>query len=128
MITSENQTVCFPRFVLTVFWYTTSYTVIIVLWKTLMEAVDAPAHWWPWVCLKCVSGRRRMEKTLKFLRCTHVFDLVLKYVSDINEGNWLQFLLYFFVLVGIAASVVGMSFCFSCVSSFRLMFFRISSV
>ena len=90
MITSENQIVCFPSFVLTVFWYSTSYTVIVVLWKMLMEPVNAPARWWPWVCLKCVSGLRRLEKFLNFLRCILVFDLVLKYGSDIIEGNWLQ--------------------------------------
>ena len=59
---------------------------------------------------ECVSGLRRLEKTLNFLRCIHVFDLVLKYCSDINEGNWLQLLCYFFVLMGKVASVIGMSF------------------
>ena len=81
----------------------------------LMELVDALARWWPCACLKCVSGRRRLEKTLKFLRCIHVIDLVLKYGSDINERNWLEFLFYFMVLTGIVASVIGMS-------SFRLCF------
>ena len=90
----------------------------------LMEPVDAPARWLPCACLKCVSALRRLRKTLKSLRCIHVFDLVLKYGSDINEGNWLQLLFYFFVLVGIVASVIGMSF-FSCVSGFRLNFSRI---
>ena len=47
LITSENQVVCFPSFVLTVFWYSTSYTVIIVFWLMLMEPLDAPARWWP---------------------------------------------------------------------------------
>ena len=71
---------------------------------------------------ECVSGLRKLEKTLNFFRCIHVFDLVLKYGSDINEGNWLQLLFYFIVLVGIVVSVFGMSF-FSCVSGFRLKFF-----
>ena len=110
LITSENQIVCFPRFVLTVFWCTTSYTVIFVFWKMLMDAVNAPAHRWPCACLKCVSGLRRLENFLNFLRCIHVFDLVRKYGSDINEGNWLQLLFYFIVLIGIVASVIGMSF------------------
>ena len=48
---------------------------------------------------ECVSGLRRPEKTLKFLRFKHIFDLVLKYGSDINDGNWLQRLFYFIVLV-----------------------------
>ena len=124
-ITSENQIVCFPSFVLAVFWCSTSYTVIIVIWMMLMEPVDAPARWWPCACLKCVSGQRRLEKTLNFLRCIHVFDLVLKYGSDIYEGNWLQLLIYFIVLMGIDASVIWTSF-FSCVSGFRLKFSRIA--
>ena len=76
----------------------------------LMEPVDAPARWWPCACLKGVSGLRSLEKTLNFLRCIHVFDLVLKYALDINERNWLQLLIYFIVLMGIVASVIGMSF------------------
>ena len=79
----------------------------------------------PWACLTYVSGLRRREKNLKFSRCIHVFDLVLKFGSDINEGNWLQFLFYFNVLIGIVASVIGMIF-FSCFSSFRLKFSRIA--
>ena len=76
--------------------------------KDVMEPVNAPARWWPCACLKCVSGLRRLEKALNFLRCIHVIDLVLKYGSDINEGNWLQLLFYFIVLMGIIASVIGM--------------------
>ena len=87
----------------------------------LMEPVNAPARWWSCACLKCVSGLRRLGKTLNFLRCIHVIDLVLKYGSDINEGNWLQLLSYFIVLMVTVGSVVGMSF-LSCVSGFRLKF------
>ena len=76
----------------------------------LMEPVNAPARWWPCACLKGFSDLRRLEKTLNFLRCLHVFDRVLKCGSDINEVNWLQVFFYFFVLVDTAASVVGMSF------------------
>ena len=76
----------------------------------LMEPVNAPARWWPCACLKCVSGLLRLEKTSNFLRCKHVFDLVLKYGSNINEGNWLQLPFCFIVLVGMVASVIGMSF------------------
>ena len=101
---------CFTSFVLYVFWCTTSYTVIIVLWKMLMEPVSALACWWPCGCLKCISGLRRLEKTLNFLRCINVFDPVLKCGSDINEGNWLQLPFYFVVLVGVVASVIGTSF------------------
>ena len=60
-----------------------------------------------------------------FLRCIHVIGLVLNYGSDINEGNWLQLLFYLIVLMGIVASVIGLSF-FSYVSGFRLKFFRIA--
>ena len=114
LITSENQIVCFPSFVLSVFWYSTSYTVIVVLWKMWMEPVNALARWWPCACLKCVSGLRRLEKTLNFLRCLHVFDLMLKYGSDINEGNWLQLLFFLISLIGIVVSVIGMSFLHLC--------------
>ena len=76
----------------------------------LMEPVNALACWLRCACLKCISGLRSLGKTLNFLRCILVFDLVLKYGSDINEGNWLQLLFHFFVLTGIGASVIGMSF------------------
>ena len=65
----------------------------------------------------------KTRKSLNFLRCIYVIDLVLKYGSDINEGNWLQLLFYFIVLLGTVASVTGMSF-FSFVSGFRLKFSR----
>ena len=122
LITSENQLVCFPSFVLTVFWCSTSYTVIVVLWKIIMEPVNAPARWWPCACLKYFSGLRRLEKTVNFLRSIHVFELVRKYGSDINERNWLQLHFYFIVLMGIIVSVIGMSFFCSCVSDFTLCF------
>ena len=89
----------------------------------LMEPVNAPARWWPCACLNCVSGLRRLEKTLNFLICIHVIDLVLKYGSDINKRNWLQLFFNFIVLMGTVGSVIGMSF-FSYVSGFRLKFSR----
>ena len=92
---------------------------------TLMEPVVAPARWWPCACLKCGSGLRSLEKTLDFLRCLHVPDLVLKYGSDINEGNWLQLLFYSIVLMGIVASVIELSFS-SYVLGFRFKFSRIA--
>ena len=125
MITSDKQIVRFPSFVLTVFRCSTSYTVIVVLWKILMEPVNALARWWLCACLNCVSGLQRLEKTLKFLRCINVIDLVLKNGSDIKEGNLIQLLFYFIVLMGIVASVIGMNF-FSCVSCFRLNYSRIA--
>ena len=54
------------------------------------------------------------RKNLKFLRCIHVFDLVLKYCSDINEEKWLHLLFYFLVLIDIVASVFGMSIFYLC--------------
>ena len=66
LITSENQLVQFQSFVLTDFWDSTSYTVIFVFWKMLMEPVNALARWWSCVCLKCVSGLRSLEKTWTF--------------------------------------------------------------
>ena len=60
--------------------------------------------------LKCTSGLRRLEKTLNFLRCIHVFDLVLKCGSDINEGILLQLLFYSIVLMGIVTAVIGVRF------------------
>ena len=76
----------------------------------LREPVNALARVWPCACLKCVSGLRRLERNLSFLRCIHVFDLVLKYVSDINEGNRLQLLFHNIVLIGVVDSVSEMSF------------------
>ena len=52
----------------------------------------------------------KTRKSLNFLRCIYVIDLVLKYGSDINEGNWSQLLFYFIVVMGIVAYVIGMSF------------------
>ena len=108
---------------LTVFWCSTSYSVLIVLWKMVMVPVNSLARWWHCESLKCIPGLRRLEKTLNFFRCIHVIDLVLKYGSDINEGNLIQLLFYVIVLMSIVASVIGLSF-FSCVSSFRLNFSR----
>ena len=124
-MTFENQVVRFRIFVVTVFWDFTSCTVIIAFCMMLMEPVDAPARRWPCACLECVSGLRRLKTTLNCLSCRHVIDLALKYVSEINERYWLQLLFYFISLMGIVASVVGMSFS-SCVSGFRLMFSRIA--
>ena len=91
----------------------------------LKEPVNAPARWWPWACLKCVSGLRRLEKTLNFLRCIHAIHLVLKYGSNTNEGNWLQLLFYSIVLMGIVAPVIRISF-FSYVSGSGSKFSRIA--
>ena len=80
----------------------------------LTQLVSALGRWWPCACLKCVFSLRRLEKTLKLLKCIHVFDLVLKYALDINEGNCLQLLFYFIVLMGVVASVIGICFFQQC--------------
>ena len=104
----------FPCFVLTLFWCSTSYTVIIVLRKFLLEPVNAHALWWHYACLNFGYGLRRLGKTWDFLRRIHVNYLVLKFCSDINDGNWLQLPFYFIVLMGILASVSGKSFFQQC--------------
>ena len=76
----------------------------------LMEPVDAPARWWPCPCLTRVSALPRLERHFIFLRCIHVFDLVLKYGLDIIEGNLLQVLFYFIVLTDIVTAVIGIRF------------------
>ena len=52
----------------------------------------------------------KLQKTLNFLRCIHVIDLVLEYGSDIKERNWLQLLFYFIILMDIVSSLIGLSF------------------
>ena len=39
--------------------------------KDVMEPINAPACWWPCACLKCVSGRRRVEKKLFEMHTCH---------------------------------------------------------
>ena len=85
----------------------------------LMELVNALARCWPCACLQFVSGPRELDKTLTFLSCIPVIDLVLKYGSDTNEGKWLQLLFYFIVLMDIVASGKGLK-TFSYFSDFRL--------
>ena len=50
------------------------------------------------------------RKQLNFLRCFYVFDLVLKYSSDIKEGIDIQLIFYFVILVNIVAPFMRMSF------------------
>ena len=67
--------------------------------------VGGPVHAWKGF-LACGD----QKKSWVFLGCIHVFDLVLKYGSDMNEGNWLGLLFYFIALMGLVAFVIGMSF------------------
>ena len=52
----------------------------------------------------------KTRKSLNFLTCIYVIELVLKHGSDIKGGNWLLLLFYFIVLMGIVDFVIGMSF------------------
>ena len=58
----------------------------------------------PEMCLWPAKTRKN------FLRCIYVFDLVLKYCSDIYEGIGIQLLFYFVILVNIVASFIKWSF------------------
>ena len=66
LITSENQLVFFQSFVLPVFWDSTSYIVIPLIWTMLMEPVNAAARCWPCAFLKWVSGLRGLEELVLF--------------------------------------------------------------
>ena len=87
-----------------------------------MELGKAFSRWWHCACLKCVSGLPRPEKSLNYLKCIFVFDLVLQSCSDIKYWNRMQLFFYFIVLIDIVASVVGTCFVY-CVSRCRLKFF-----
>ena len=73
------------------FWCSSPFTAAVVLWMLLMQPKNALAcgcsFWW----YKHVSGTWTQEKDLNFLRFTKVLDLVLKWCSDVNEGNWIHF-------------------------------------
>ena len=87
LITSENQIVCFPSFVLTVFWYSTSYTVTVVLWKMLMEPVNAPARWLicKWIYPRCdgrlpaIAGNSAWSCRFFACDCAGIFSCVCSY-------------------------------------------------
>ena len=65
------------------------------------------------------------RKNSSSLRSIHVFHLMLKFCSDINEGIGIQFLLHFVILVKIVASFIRLSFLI-CGSGFRLKISRIA--
>ena len=121
----ENQLVRFPSFVLTVFWCSASYTVIIVFSMRLMELVNAPARCWSLACLKSVSGQRILEIFELFQMHTCLY-LVLKYCSDINEGIGMQ-LLFTLLFIEENSCVVYKNEFFSSVGQvFVLKFARIA--
>ena len=126
LITSKNQIVRFPTFVLTVFWYSTSYTVIVLLWKMLMEPVNAIACWWPCACLKCVSGLRRLEKKLGFfeMHTCHWPGAQIWFRHKWRKLVTASLLLH--CIDGYSCFRYWNEFFFSCVSGFRLKFSRIA--
>ena len=69
------------------------------------------------------SWPARTRSICEIFGCVHVFDLVLLYVSKLNEGSCLQLLFYFIVLINVVASFIGMNF-FRC---FRFYFDIFSS-
>ena len=56
----------FLKFALSIFWDSTSYTVLFVFWVKLMEPNNALARFWPCMCLKSVSGVQRIDKFWPF--------------------------------------------------------------
>ena len=44
----------------------------------LTETVKAPAHWWPWACLKSASSRQRREKNELFGMRTCLWPVIQK--------------------------------------------------
>ena len=52
----------------------------------------------------------KTRENLKFLRNIHVFHLVLKFCSNINEGIGIQLPFYFAILVNIVASFIRLIF------------------
>ena len=125
LFTSENQIVCFPSFVLTVFWCSTSYTVLIVFWMLLLEPVDALARWWPCAGLKCVPGLRRLEKTLNFwdayMSLTWSSNMVQTKMKETGFSFSLNSLCWWVELPPLLEWVF-----FSCLPGFRLKSSRIA--
>ena len=109
MITSGNQLVRFPIFQII------RFLLLHSVYCNVFFLIDVSGHssktcqWWPCLKGKCVHGPQRLEKNLTFLRCIHLWDLVLKSCYDINEGNWIQPPFIFAVLAKTVASFVGMS-------------------
>ena len=68
----------------------------------------------------------KTRKNMNVLRCIHVFGLVLKSFAEMNEGNRLQLLFYFIVLMGIVALVIWLSFSYLGFGCFRLKFSSIA--
>ena len=111
--TKDSQLVIFPIvFVLTVFRCSILCTVsfCVLDWMRIMESVSDTVHWRPCCSRKCAFRLTKTRRNLNFLGCIHVLDLLLKCCSERNEGNRMQFLFYFIVLVNIVASFIGRRF------------------
>ena len=63
-----------------------------------------------------------------FMRCIHVFDLVLKFCSDLYEGIGIQLLCYFVMLVRVVALFIRLSFFSSVGQIFGLKFSRFAKL
>ena len=79
----------FSKFVLTVFWCSTSYTPIVVPWKMLQEIVKKSAPRWPGTCPKCLSGLRRLEETWTFSEAFLSLTWCSKFVlTELKESGY----------------------------------------
>ena len=79
----------FSKFVLTVFWCSTSYTPIVVPWKTLQEIVKYSAPRWPCTCPNCVSGLRRLDETWTFSEAFMSLTWCSKFVlTELRESGY----------------------------------------
>ena len=111
---------------LTVFWCSTSYTVIIVLWKMLMEPVNAPARWRHCACLKRVSGLRRLEKNRELVE---MHTCLWPGAQIWFRHKWRKLVtasLLLHCIDGYSCLRYWNEFFLSCVSGFRLTFSRIA--
>ena len=105
----------FSKFVLTFFWWSKSHTLNVMFWVILKEPNKTPARWWPWKCLKCVSGLRRIKKSRTFFWVAFMSltwwpgaQFLLRYKR--RKVDTLLF--YFTVLANKVASLFGMIFLF----------------
>ena len=104
----------------TLSWCSPSFADLFVFLMVLMEHMQASPDWRPCWFQICENLRK-----LKFLRCIHVLDMVLKCFSEINDRIGIDLFFHFAVMVFSAASFTGMSF-FFCGLDFRLKFSRIA--
>ena len=92
---------------LTVFWDSTSDTIVIVFWMMLMGLVNPPARWWPCACLKRVYGLRRLKK----LELFEMLTSLRPGAHILFRHKWRKLtkasFFYLIVLMNIVGSVIG---------------------